>query len=242
MTTQAIARSRRTSRGAPVLPVLGGLKRIVPASRIRCRRPRQRRVHTVSGSTERRRSRTYPAVGYTTSPVLKVCRSRCIWLLERGFRSGWVRSGALRCAQVSTKSGTKFPGATGVGRTQRDLSQRSRSAYGKSRSFGGEFKCTSRKDGVLCRSLVTARCFLVAREGSKFTCTPKPGGGRPGPTPTPTRNCHPSYEGACLDPNASDYDCAGGSGNGPYYTGPVKVVGPDEFGLDADGDGYGCEG
>jgi hypothetical protein len=54
-------------------------------------------------------------------------------------------------------------------------------------------------------------------------------------------NCSPSYVGACLDPNASDYDCAGGSGDGPYYTGPVKVVGPDVFGLDRDGDGYACE-
>jgi endonuclease YncB( thermonuclease family) len=53
--------------------------------------------------------------------------------------------------------------------------------------------------------------------------------------------CHPSYEGACLDPNSSDYDCAGGEGNGPDYTGPVRVVGPDDYGLDADGDGIGCE-
>jgi endonuclease YncB( thermonuclease family) len=53
--------------------------------------------------------------------------------------------------------------------------------------------------------------------------------------------CHPSYKGACLDPNASDYDCAGGSGNGPKYTGPVRVVGPDDFDLDRDGDGYACE-
>jgi micrococcal nuclease len=60
------------------------------------------------------------------------------------------------------------------------------------------------------------------------------------PPPTAAK-CHPSYEGACLDPNASDYDCAGGSGNGPLYTGVVKVVGPDVFRLDADGDGYGCE-
>jgi hypothetical protein len=54
-------------------------------------------------------------------------------------------------------------------------------------------------------------------------------------------SCHPSYTGACLDPNASDYDCAGGSGDGPKYTGLVHVVGPDVFGLDADGDGVGCE-
>ena len=58
---------------------------------------------------------------------------------------------------------------------------------------------------------------------------------------SPSGNCHPSYKGACLDPNASDYDCAGGSGNGPKYTGPVRVVGPDDFGLDRDGDGYACE-
>lgn len=55
-------------------------------------------------------------------------------------------------------------------------------------------------------------------------------------------SCHPSYQGACLDPNGSDYDCAGGPGNGPLYTGPVRVVGPDVFGLDgSDHDGLGCE-
>jgi hypothetical protein len=54
-------------------------------------------------------------------------------------------------------------------------------------------------------------------------------------------NCDPDYEGACLDPDASDYDCEGGDGNGPDYTGEVRVVGVDHFGLDADGDGIGCE-
>jgi hypothetical protein len=54
-------------------------------------------------------------------------------------------------------------------------------------------------------------------------------------------SCDLSYEGACLDPNASDYDCAGGSGDGPKYTGRVDVVGSDPYGLDADGDGVGCE-
>ena len=53
--------------------------------------------------------------------------------------------------------------------------------------------------------------------------------------------CDPNYAGACLDPNASDYDCEGGSGNGPKYTGPVRVVGDDHYGLDRDGDGYACE-
>jgi hypothetical protein len=55
------------------------------------------------------------------------------------------------------------------------------------------------------------------------------------------KKCHPSYTGACLDRYASDYDCIGGSGNGPKYTGLVRVVGPDVFRLDADHDGWGCE-
>jgi hypothetical protein len=53
--------------------------------------------------------------------------------------------------------------------------------------------------------------------------------------------CDPNYSGACLDPYASDYDCAGGSGDGPEYTGMVTVVGEDHYGLDSDSDGTGCE-
>jgi hypothetical protein len=64
-----------------------------------------------------------------------------------------------------------------------------------------------------------------------FVCAAHPGYGQ---------ECHPSYD-PCV-PIASDVDCAGGSGNGPEYVeGPVYVVGPDEYGLDRDGDGIGCE-
>lgn len=52
--------------------------------------------------------------------------------------------------------------------------------------------------------------------------------------------CDPNYSG-CLDPNAPDYDCEGGSGDGPLYTGTVEVLGVDHYGLDSDGDGIGCE-
>jgi len=65
---------------------------------------------------------------------------------------------------------------------------------------------------------------------------------KPAPPPPSSSNCDPNYAGQCLDPNASDYDCAGGSGNGPEYVyGTVKVVGVDHFGLDGDHDGTGCE-
>lgn len=60
-------------------------------------------------------------------------------------------------------------------------------------------------------------------------------------TAVAAQECHPSYEGACV-PIASDVDCAGGSGNGPAYVrGPVRVVGPDVYDLDRDGDGRACE-
>lgn len=53
--------------------------------------------------------------------------------------------------------------------------------------------------------------------------------------------CHPSYRGACIPISASDVDCYGGTGNGPYYVGRVVVVGPDVFDLDRDNDGIGCD-
>lgn len=59
--------------------------------------------------------------------------------------------------------------------------------------------------------------------------------------PAPTAGgCHPSYD-PCV-PIASDVDCAGGGGNGPEFVdGPVRVIGPDKYGLDRDNDGIGCE-
>jgi PASTA domain len=67
----------------------------------------------------------------------------------------------------------------------------------------------------------------------------------PPPPPEPkieessTSGCTPGYS-PCLPP-ASDYDCSGGSGDGPKYTGYVSVTGSDPYGLDSDNDGTGCE-
>jgi hypothetical protein len=60
------------------------------------------------------------------------------------------------------------------------------------------------------------------------------------PAPEAANDCHPSYD-PCV-PIASDVDCEGGSGNGPEYTGTVRVIGPDEYDLDRDGDGVACDG
>jgi len=72
---------------------------------------------------------------------------------------------------------------------------------------------------------------------------PKPA---PKPAPEPSPNCEPSYTNVCIPVGSADYDCAGGSGNGPnYISGPVyvrhDVENPDPHGLDKDKDGVGCE-
>lgn len=63
----------------------------------------------------------------------------------------------------------------------------------------------------------------------------------PPPPPPPAPSCTPGYS-PCIAPG-SDVDCAGGSGDGPRYTGPVSVDpgSGDPYDLDRDGDGAGCE-
>ena len=73
---------------------------------------------------------------------------------------------------------------------------------------------------------------------ANIACAAEPSA-TPRPTPRPTappaagNGCHPSYIGACL-PIGPDLDCAD-------VPRPVRVVGPDEYRLDADHDGSGCE-
>lgn len=58
------------------------------------------------------------------------------------------------------------------------------------------------------------------------------------------RNCTAGYDPCLVWHGGADYDCYGGSGDGPYYTEPgvtYRVTGSDPYGLDADNDGYGCE-
>jgi hypothetical protein len=59
-----------------------------------------------------------------------------------------------------------------------------------------------------------------------------------------TQTCTTGYSPCLVYHGGADYDCAGGSGDGPYYTEPgvvYTVSGSDPYGLDADNDGRGCE-
>jgi resuscitation-promoting factor RpfB len=95
----------------------------------------------------------------------------------------------------------------------------------------------TRKPGtILAQSLRAGR-----RVGPGTTVTLTVAKAKPKPPP-PASSCDPNYAGQCLDPNAYDYDCGGGSGDGPKYVyGTVRVVGYDHYGLDRDNDGIGCE-
>jgi hypothetical protein len=65
-----------------------------------------------------------------------------------------------------------------------------------------------------------------------------------GPQPSPQPNCTSGYSPCLVYHGGADYDCYGGSGDGPYYTEPgvvYTVSGSDPYGLDADSDGSGCE-
>jgi PASTA domain len=94
---------------------------------------------------------------------------------------------------------------------------------------------TSGKDGVVLSRSRAGRTRAKPRSVVRIVISnvqrrPDDGG---------SSNCTPGYS-PCLPP-AYDYDCRGGSGDGPKYTGPVRVTGSDPYDLDRDGDGKACE-
>jgi hypothetical protein len=92
-------------------------------------------------------------------------------------------------------------------------------------------------------SSVSSSSYSINEQIDSDTSEPIKTTNRPVPKATESNqasNCHPNYSG-CLKINAGDYDCSSGSGNGPNYTGPVRVYESDPFDLDRDNDGWGCE-
>lgn len=57
----------------------------------------------------------------------------------------------------------------------------------------------------------------------------------------PPPPCHPAYPDVCIPFGSLDWDCDGGSGDGPnFIIGPFRVLPPDPYDLDGDGNGIGC--
>jgi len=106
--------------------------------------------------------------------------------------------------------------------------------------------CVAGVFGLLMTTLVVVVGF-AALEGFGITNTgwlDEQGNGRSTQSTTTTDGRPPPCESGysrCLDPDASDYDCANGEGDGPKYTGFIRVTGSDRFDLDRDGDGIACD-
>jgi serine/threonine-protein kinase len=97
-------------------------------------------------------------------------------------------------------------------------------------------RSSQRKGTVVSQSPSGGTPAHPGRTVSLVTAKPAPSGGN-------GVKCTPGYS-PCLPLGPSDYDCSGGSGNGPAYTEPgvtYRVTGSDPYDLDADNDGSGCE-
>jgi hypothetical protein len=138
---------------------------------------------------------------------------------------------------IERTSGDAKSKADAEARQARRDARRDRARLRKARAERRRAEAAARRERARARrARAEARQAREARLAAEAAAAEQ---AEPEPEPAPA-SCHPSYD-PCLDPNASDYDCEGGSGDGPEYTGPVTVKGPDGYGLDSDGDGTGCE-
>ena len=113
-------------------------------------------------------------------------------------------------------------------------------------SGSAEVVCITSDDAVVRFSQAAVAAYTgtqADRYGATHDLGPDPYENLPPantPPDTPRAEDCQGYD-PCLEPGP-DVDCGGGSGNGPRYTdGPVSVTGLDPYGLDADGDGVGCD-
>ena len=192
-------------------------------------------VPALKGLNQSRALRMLRAAGLEIGQITrKQTSARPGTVLSQGVPTGTSVEAGTEIALVIAVPFPKIPSV--VGRVSAAAeSQLRRAGYVVKRVYRTR---TSGRDGEIIGQ--SPRSGVPARKGSVVTLTvlrvvappPQP------PAPQPA-NCTPGYS-PCLTP-APDYDCAGGSGNGPAYTGPVRVTGSDPYDLDADGDGYACE-
>jgi membrane protein involved in colicin uptake len=137
--------------------------------------------------------------------------------------------------QTSSKTQPQNPAALAARRAK------ARAAQAKVRAAKiAKAKARARKARAARRTAAAAKAAAAKAAAAKAATAKAAAAKAAAAEAAQASRCDPNYSG-CLDPSASDYDCEGGSGNGPEYTGTVRVIGDDRHGLDADGDGYGCD-
>jgi hypothetical protein len=99
-------------------------------------------------------------------------------------------------------------------------------------------KYSSKPSGTVLSQSVSAGTEVRSGRTIRLVISKGP---KPQPSPQP---CTSGYSPCLVYHGGADYDCYGGSGDGPYYTEPgvvYTVSGSDPYGLDADDNGRGCE-
>ncbi len=196
-------------------------------------KPAKSTVPRVTGLVGKQAERQLAAVGLVAFVAREVPSPRPVGTVLRQLRAAGVsiREGS----SVGLVLAAPYPMVPGTaGMAQAAAMQRLRSAGFQVRVT--QQVVTSGRNGVVLRQ--TPVGSQRARPNSVVTVVVA-NVVRPVVAPPPPANCTPGYS-PCLAPS-SDYDCAGGSGNGPSYTGLVRVTGSDPYDLDADGDGVACE-
>jgi hypothetical protein len=157
---------------------------------------------------------------------------------DQGFRTwktGYVNT-------IRTNLGRDTPAAMDSDTTKVRVTLKTLDGYACDNRVLRTFKGAWTVDLVGGEPLLDSADISETRTAQLPTNCPQPPTITTPPTTTTPDNCDPSYPDQCLQDGIGDYDCAGGSGNGPnYVSGPVSVTGSDPFGLDAKGDGIGCE-
>ena len=197
-------------------------------------KPRKSTVPRMAGLAVKRAERKLAAAGLTALVVREVPSPRPRGTVLRQLKAPGVS--VRRGTSVGLVLAAPYPMVPRVvGTSQVVATQRLRSAGFQVR-VTNEVVTSGRNGFVLRQTPVGSR---RARPHSVVTVVVANVVRPVAPPPAPS-NCTPGYS-PCLTP-AYDYDCGGGSGDGPEYVyGVVRVTGSDPYDLDRDGDGYGCD-
>jgi uncharacterized membrane protein len=88
------------------------------------------------------------------------------------------------------------------------------------------------------------RTILSVAVASLLALSIGPAGASPSGATGARAKCTAGYQPCLVNHHGADYDCAGGGGNGPFYTKPgvvYSVHGSDPYRLDTNHNHKGCE-
>ena len=179
--------------------------------------------------------------GLDEPPVVRRYRKRIAQRILREVRSD-LRSQSYRAAIRGAELSRRFMRTATATRLVSSAEDGIEERQAAIRLARDRRTCDSaEKDLVRYSSVISAGCSGYADQLAEEAARAAARAERAAADAAP--DCHPDYAGACLDPEASDYDCAGGEGDGPKYTGQVTVTGSDPYELNADpeNDDLGCE-